>query len=78
MTRRKEDEDMELVSVRLFKSDKARLQSYYPKAGYNRVIRTLVRKHIRALDEKFSRKIATEELFNEQPDTIPADSSESD
>lgn len=55
----------ELVTIRLFDGDKKRLEEYYPSVGYNRVIRTLVRKHIKSLDEKFSQRLSKEEFVDD-------------
>lgn len=52
----KVDEELEKVTVRLFDGDREALQNYYPSLGYNKAIRTLVRKHLRALDEKVSHR----------------------
>lgn len=43
----------ELKTIRLFVGDTARLAAYYPKLGYNAVIRRLVSEHLKKLDAKF-------------------------
>jgi len=50
------------VSLRLFSGDTERLQAYYPKLGYNRVIRTLVAEHLKRLDAKFHETGASEHI----------------
>ncbi len=48
--------------MRLFSGDTERLQAYYPKLGYNRVIRTLVAEHLKRLDAKFHESGASEHI----------------
>ncbi len=57
--------EKEVVTLRLYKGDKEILNEFYPRAGYNRVVRILVRKHIRALQEKLSRKLPPEDLTDD-------------
>ncbi len=40
------------VSLRLYAGDKERLQTFYPRLGYNAAVRELVRRHIKALEAK--------------------------
>jgi hypothetical protein len=50
MAKAKEDrDDLETVTLRLYSGDKDIISSYFPKQGYNRVIRKLVRKFINQL-----------------------------
>ena len=55
-------EELEMVTVRLHAGDRAFLQQHYPVIGYNKAIRTLVRKHIRQLQEMESRNELTEDF----------------
>jgi hypothetical protein len=48
--------------MRFFEGDPERLEEFYPRAGYNKVIRALVHQHIRLLEEKASRKLSDSEL----------------
>lgn len=46
-------QNLQKVSIRLFRGDKDRLDAYFPQLGYNAAIRLIVRKALRALDEKY-------------------------
>jgi hypothetical protein len=48
----KPKQDLEKVTIRIFAGDREALEDLYPNADYNKVIRTLVRKHIRLLQEQ--------------------------
>lgn len=50
------------VLVRLFESDLDRIQRFYPKHPYNRVIRILVRKHLDALEKRVEKASPTADL----------------
>ena len=52
----KEDRNLSLVSVRLFEHDLEKLKEFYPR-GYNKVIRKLVARHVRKLEERSGRAI---------------------
>lgn len=52
MARRVEDEPIEKVTLNLFKGDKDRLTELHGKLGYGKVIRELVRGHIRRVEAK--------------------------
>lgn len=58
----KSEEDLEKVTVRLFKEDIATLKDFYKNAGYTKAIRTLVRKHVKALRENVNARISKEVL----------------
>lgn len=60
-------DDFEKVCVRLRSGDRERLQSYYPTAGYNRVIRELVARHLKELDERLSRTMNPGDLDVQLP-----------
>ena len=49
-------------TIRLIEGDTEKMNLFYPEAGYNRAIRALVHQHIRALEEKLSRRISSEAL----------------
>lgn len=51
------DAQFEKVVIRLYRGDKDRLAAAYPTVGYNVVIRTLVSKHLRKLDERTFRNL---------------------
>ena len=53
-----EHEDLVKKTIRLYSGDAERLEEYYPKSGYNRVIRTLVRRHLRTLDANVAQRSA--------------------
>lgn len=52
----------EKKTIRLFKGDAEAMNRFYPQAGYNRAIRTLVHQHLRALEEKLSRRLSDSAL----------------
>ncbi len=56
------------VSLRLYAGDKEKLQSFYPRLGYNAAIRELVRRHTRALDAKLEEKQERAQVPNEPLD----------
>ena len=58
----KVNEKLEIVTMRLFEGDKKKLDEFYPDVGYNQIVRTLVRRHIKRLEEKLSHKLPKEEL----------------
>lgn len=45
-------ENLEKVTIRLYDGDFARLKDFYPKANPNLIIRTLVHRHIKTLEER--------------------------
>jgi hypothetical protein len=45
--RRKEDRPLQKVTLNLFDGDYAALQSLYPRPGAGKIIRELVRRHLR-------------------------------
>lgn len=55
-------EDLEKVNLRLIRGDVATLQKFYPNVNYNRVIRTIIHKHIRMLNERASQALSEGEL----------------
>lgn len=62
MTQKEQGDFEKLPGVRLYSGDRARLESYYPQAGYNKVIRQLVRNHLSKLDAKFEQRVAAKSL----------------
>lgn len=60
------EEGVDMRPIRFFKGDLERLQQFYPNIGYNHVVRTLVRKHLKALEERLAEKIPLGELQNGQ------------
>lgn len=47
-------EDLELVTIRLSRGDKDKLTDFYPRIGYNKAVRLLVRKHVKMLEERLN------------------------
>ena len=45
------------ITIRIFKSDLEALQQLYPTAGYNIVIRQLVARHIKKVEDLSERKL---------------------
>ena len=66
MPRRKED--LEKITIRLHSGDKEELEEYYPQLGHNKVIRSLVRSHIKQLRAKLEQERNNNESIN--PDDI--------
>ena len=54
----REEEPLEKVPTRFFKSDLDWARRYYSKIGYNKVIRLLLRKHRQAVEKHLARKRA--------------------
>jgi hypothetical protein len=50
MARPKGPEDLEKVTVRLFKGDMARLAAVYSDLGTNKAVRQLIRAHLNKID----------------------------
>lgn len=50
------------VLLLLFESDLDRIQRFYPKTPYSRVIRIILRKHLDALERKIEAKSPTKDL----------------
>lgn len=48
------ERELEKRQVRLYAGHSAKLSSYYPKLGYNAVIRELVAQHLKQLDAKLA------------------------
>lgn len=63
-----EEEELEKVTIRLFNGDKDDIMAFYPKLGYNKAIRILVRKHVRALKELESQRSPENGQRNTDPD----------
>ena len=62
----REKGDFELIaSIRLYKGDRAKLEEYYPQAGYNKAIRRLVRNHLARLDAKLEQRLSAKGLLIE-------------
>lgn len=56
------EEPLTKIHIRLFESDIEALREFYPNAGYNVAIRQLVRKHVRALQDRLARGGASPDL----------------
>jgi hypothetical protein len=56
------------VSIRLFRGDKERLDNFFPQLGYNAAIRIIVRKALRALEQKY-----LDETINSRQSTAEID-----
>lgn len=54
--------DMRMVTIRLFSSDVEELKKFYPDAGYNKIIRLLVRRHVNQLRQRSAEYIRQQEL----------------
>ncbi len=50
--RRKEDFPLQKVTLVLYDGDFARLRELHPRLGASKVVRTLVRKHIREIEDR--------------------------
>lgn len=50
----RKEEDLEKVTIRLFRGDAEKLSQIYPNVGYNEAIRKIVRNHIRTIEERKS------------------------
>jgi hypothetical protein len=50
------------VTVRMFAYDVDQLKSFYPGTGYNRVLRALARRHVRALEAQLAKRLSPKEL----------------
>lgn len=55
-------EKTEKLQIRLYRSDIAVIQEYHPNVGYNQVIRTLVRRYARRLQERGNEILSEQEL----------------
>lgn len=53
---RKSPIPLEVVTVKLFEGDRERLKELYPKVGYNRAIRQLIRKHLDELEAEMDQR----------------------
>lgn len=63
MAKAREDrDDFDVVTIRLYKGDKDTLGAYFPKQGYNRVIRALVRKFILQVEATSPTKDSTDDI----------------
>ena len=58
--------EFEKKTIRLFVGDADAMNRFYPEAGYNRAIRTLVRQHLRSLEERLSRRLSSESLGEDE------------
>jgi hypothetical protein len=56
MARPKDDRPTVKISCRVYDTDLERLRVYYPNTGYNLVIRRLIARHVRRLEEKYERE----------------------
>lgn len=65
MTQKEQGDFERIPGIRLYRGDSARLNEYYPQAGYNRVIRQLVRQHLNKLDARFEQRISAKQLISE-------------
>jgi hypothetical protein len=59
---RASEKQLQKISLRLYQSDVDALKIYYPSAGYNRIIRGLVSRHVRELDAAYEAKRKGEPL----------------
>jgi hypothetical protein len=53
--RRKEDRPLQKVTLNLFDGDYNQMQSLYPRAGAGKIIRELVRRHLRDNESRHNR-----------------------
>lgn len=54
--------DKTKVSIRLADGDREELQKFYPSIPYNKVIRTLVHRHVVGLNRKLDTLVSKDEL----------------
>jgi len=54
----RDNEDLEKKTIRLHRGDADILQQFYPRLGYNKAIRVLVRNHIKTLQERTAQTTA--------------------
>jgi ribonuclease PH len=53
--RRKEDRPLQKVTLNLFAGDYNQMQALYPRAGAGKIIRELVRRHLRDNESRHNR-----------------------
>ena len=56
MARPRSDHPLKMYSLRLYEGDPERLQDFYPRKGYATIIRSLIRHHIRKIEERAERR----------------------
>lgn len=56
MSRRRESDELQKHTLNLFKGDYAELQGLYPESGAGKIIRILVRNHLRKVREEVERR----------------------
>lgn len=69
-------DDYEKVTIRINKGDKEKLSSYYPRLGYNKVIRKLIESFIRSMDERVAKLSKENEIKIEEKEVEDAIRSE--
>lgn len=47
-----QNNQLEKVSIRIFVGDREELERFYPALGYNKVVRFLIHKHVKKLQEQ--------------------------
>lgn len=52
------DQDLQKVTIRLHRTDVERLRKYFPKAGYNKAVRTVVKKLLDEMDERANKAMS--------------------
>jgi hypothetical protein len=52
------------ISLRLFSNDHELLKKYYPAVGYNEIIRSLVHRHVKKLEQKTQQHLEDPELLS--------------
>lgn len=60
-----EEEKLVKTTIRLPESDLLRLKAIYPRAGYSRILRKLIKNHLEKHDEKVHRELT--EISVEEP-----------
>ncbi len=60
------EREAKLVTIRLFEGDVDYLKLAYSAAGYNKVVRALVARHVRRLKTKTVENLEPEELSSEE------------
>lgn len=67
----KYDRETELVTIRLWAGDKAKLDMYHPALRHNRVIRALVEAHIKQVELKAQKATSAVEFNPNIEESFP-------
>ena len=61
MARSSEDIPLVITTIRIFKGDLQELQRLYPRSGASKIIRNLIRNHLKKVKERAQERIANME-----------------